>query len=537
AIAFHQQTVASAQTAFIDDLIGRIEAAGGIALAFYSPVMGKRDFSDVLAPGGRPLANVVINTQIMLNPEGRRAEFEALGLPVIQAMAYRKGDAQAWERDPSGIALMDVPFYLAQPEYAGVHDVMVAAGTDAGEQLRAIDGQARAVVAKALALARLQRLDHADKKVAIMFWNYPPGEKNLGASFMNLPASLQATLAALQADGYRTEVPDAGVLTLQLQRLLRPFYRPGKVAEEMEGLLRDGLADLLPLEQYRQWLAGLPASQRDAWIAQVGQPESSVFVVTRGGKPHHVVPRLKLGNVVILPQPPRGEPVGGDVYAKGKEIYHSSSAAPPHSYMASYLWVRAGFGADALVHYGTHGTQEWLPGKERGLHVGDYPLLALGDLPVVYPYIVDNIGEAVQTKRRGRAVNISHQTPPMAPAGLHRDMGYSRERIAADFPAFLGKLHDHLHTLAEEVQPLGLHTFGRGAGEDGRLYTTMMMLGRPFWEAAATLADGRPDDADEALVADYTRMKDTAPYRLLHRHVVQGADIAPLPAALRTQLE
>lgn len=576
AIAFHQQAVASAQTAFIDDLIARIEAGGGIALAFYSPVMGKRDFSDVLAPAGKPLADVVVNTQIMLNPEGRRAEFEALGLPVIQAMAYRKGDADAWARDPSGIALMDVPFYLSQPEYAGVHDVMVAAGTDASDQLRAIPAQAQAVVAKALALARLQRMDRADKKIAILFWNYPPGEKNLGASFMNLPASLNATLAALQAHGYRTEAPDAATLTLQLQRLLRPFYRPGKVAEEMEALLRDGLADLLPLAEYKAWLAQLPPPQRDAWTAQVGRPETSVFVVTRGGKQYHAVPRLKLGNVVVLPQPPRGEPTTGDVYAKGKEVYHSATAAPPHSYMATYLWVRAGFRADALVHYGTHGTQEWLPGKERGLRVEDYPLLALGDLPVVYPYIVDNIGEAVQTKRRGRAVNISHQTPPMAPAGLHRvltqlhddlhawlaqldgavkqqlqvqitdavvrerldrDMGWTRERIGAEFPQFLNALHDHLHELAQAVQPLGLHTFGRGAGEEGRLYTTMMMLGQPFWEAAATLADGNANDADEAIVADYTRMKDTAPYRLLHKHVVQGVDLAPLSPALRTQLE
>ncbi|HZY20738.1 MAG TPA: cobaltochelatase subunit CobN [Ramlibacter sp.] len=576
AIAFHQQAVASAQTGFIDDLIARIEAAGAVPLAFYSPVMGKRDITDVLAPAGRTLANVLVNTQIMLNPEGRRAEFEALGIPVIQAMAYRQGDRDAWLRDPAGIALADVPFYLSQPEYAGVHDVMVAAATEGSEQLRAIAPQAQAVVAKALALARLQHQDRAHRKVAIMFWNYPPGEKNLGASFMNLPTSLQATLEALQAQGYRTEVPDAAMLTLQLQRLLRPYYRPARVAQELEELLRDGLADLLPLAEYRRWLADLPAPQRDAWLAHAGRPEQSVLLVTRAGRPHFVVPRLKLGNVVILPQPPRGEPTGGGLDARTKELYHSTSAAPPHSYMASYLWLRAGFRADALVHYGTHGTKEWLPGKERGLRVEDFPLLALGDLPVVYPYIVDNIGEATQTKRRGRAVNISHQTPAMAPAGLHRvltqlhddlhawlaqvdggvkerlqeqviaaglrerldqDMGWSRDRIRADFPRFVQVLHDHLHELAETVQPLGLHTFGRGAGEEGRLYTVMMMLGRPFWEAAANAATGNPGEADEAIIADYTRMKDTAPYRLLRRHVMESGDAAGLPPALRAQLE
>jgi cobaltochelatase CobN len=84
--------------------------------------------------------------------------------------------------------------------------------------------------------------------------------------------------------------------------------------------------------------------------------------------------------------------------------------------LACYLWARTSRHADALIHLGTHGTQEWMPGKERGLSVFDAPNLAVGDVPVVYPYIVANIGEAIQAKRRGRAVIISHQTPPYAPS-------------------------------------------------------------------------------------------------------------------------
>jgi cobaltochelatase CobN len=355
-----------------------------------------------------------------------------------------------------------------------------------------------------MAMARLAHLDNADKKVAILFWNYPPGEKNLGASYMNLPTSLEATLASLQAAGYRTEARDAATLTRDLQRLLKPFYRPGAVTEEMETLVRDGLAELMPLATYKQWFASLPQKRRDAWTASVGQPDTSVFVVRRNGVAYFAIPRLQLGNITILPQPPRNEPIDAGVLAKEKALYHSSNAAPPHSYMAGYLWTRAQFKADALIHYGTHGTQEWLPGKERGLAVDDYPLLALGDVPVIYPYIVDNIGEAVQTKRRGRAVNISYQTPAFAPAGLHSvltqlhddlhawlaqdegavkeklraqltatvikeriglDMGWSASRIDKEFPAFINALHDHLHELAQTAQPMGLHTFGKGSDE------------------------------------------------------------------------
>ncbi len=576
AIAFHPQSIAAEQTGLIDDLIARIEAGGGVALAFYNPVMDKGSLTALLAPGGQRVADVLINTQIMLNPEGRRAEFEQLGIPVIQAMSYRKGAAQAWRDDPVGISLMDVPFYMAQPEYAGVHDILVAAASDAHDQLQPIPEQTQAVVGKALALARLAHTGNAQKKVAVMFWNYPPGEKNLGASYMNLPRSLEQTLAVLKAQGYRTETPDAETLTRSLQRLLKPYYRPGHVAEEMEALLREDLAELMPLSTYRQWLDSLPKARRDAWIADVGQPEQSVLLLRRKGELFFVVPRLKLGNLIITPQPPRGEPVVQNIDAKTKEIYHSSSAAPPHSYMAAYLWLRQQFGADALVHYGTHGTQEWLPGKERGLAVSDYPLMALGNVPVIYPYIVDNIGEAVQTKRRGRAVNISHQTPPFAPAGLHsvltqmhddlhawiaqdegavkeqlrerltqavvkerieRDMGWTRERVTREFPAFITVLHDHLHELAQMAHPLGLHTFGRGSDEQSRLYTVMMMLGAPYWDAAARQAGSKPEDADEAIIADYKKMTQTAPYQLLRKHVVDGAALQGLSAALQTQLE
>ena len=577
AIAFHQQSIAAEQTQLIDDLIARVEAAGAVPLAFYSPVMDNTATSQLLAPDGKTLAHVLITTQIMLNPEGRRAEFEKLGIPVIQAMGYKKGDAEAWWNDPVGIALMDVPFYLSQPEYAGVFDVMVAAATDkTSDQLRAIPEQAAAVVGKALALARLAHTANADKKVAIMFWNYPPGEKNLGASFMNLPTSLEATLAAMKAAGYRTETPDAATLTRNLQRLLKPFYRPGTVADEMDALVRDGLAELMPLATYKQWLASLPQERRDAWVSSAGHPDKSVFLVRRNGEAYFAIPRLKLGNISILPQPPRGEPVGGGVYAKNKEIYHSSSAAPPHSYMAGYLWMREQFKADALIHYGTHGTQEWLPGKERGLWVHDYPLMAIGNVPVIYPYIVDNIGEAVQTKRRGRAVNISYQTPPFAPAGLHSvltqmhddlhawlaqdagavkdklriqltatvvkerihlDMGWSTARMEREFPAFINLLHDHLHELAQTAQPLGLHTFGKGSDEHGQLATVLMMLGAPFWEATAIHVDGNDLEADEAIVADFSKIAQTAPYKLLRKHLVEQAPTNLLPAKLQAMVE
>jgi cobaltochelatase CobN len=569
AIAMVQQHVAAMQTAFVDDLIARVEAAGAVALPVYGSMLDPTVLPRLLAPLGKPLAQALINTQITLNPDGRRIELEKLGIPVVQAMPYRRGDEAAWAADPQGVQLMDVPFFLAQAEYAGVADIQIAAAVrKSDDQIVSIAPQAAAVVAKALNYVNLQSKPNADKKVAVMFWNYPPGEKNLSASFLNVPRSLEHTLAALKTAGYATETPQEQELIGNLQQLLAPFYRDDRI----DGLLHSGLAALYPVATYKKWLDGLPATVRNELAEKYGEPERSAMAIRRKGESFFVIPRYKLGNVVILPQPPRGE----KWEEKEKAIYHSTKPPPSHFYLASYLWLREQFGADAIVHYGTHGSQEWLPGKERGLSVYDYPMLAVGDVPVVYPYIADNIGEAQQAKRRGRAVILSHQTPPFRPAGLHetltnihdllhawtnqdegavkeriktdllaavkkerieRDLGWTIERAAAEFPVFVDALHDQLHELAEMAQPLGLHTLGRAPDAPHRLATVMLMLGKPFWEAAARHAGAKKEELDETLIANYDKLPETAPYRLLHAHLVERRPVDALPAVLREPVD
>jgi len=571
-IAFHQQSIAAEQTGLIDALIQRIEAAGAVAWPFYSPVMDADAIRSMVMLNGRPAIDVLINIQITLTPDARRKEFEALGVPVLQAMSYRRGDAAAWAADPQGVPLMDVPFYLAQAEYAGITDIQIAAATrKSDDQLEPIAAQVDAVAGKALKLVGLQRKPAAERRVALMFWNYPPGEKNLSASFMNLPRSFVGTLQAMREAGYRTEAPEEPQLIAQLQRLLAPAYRPPEDQQVLQALLRDGLAERLPLARYEAWLATLPAAVRDDLRQAWGEPARSSMLLRQGGEAFFVIPRLQLGEVTLLPQPGRGER-GGD---KERSLYHSSSAAPSHFYLAVYLWLREQQRADALVHYGTHGSQEWLPGKERGLSATqDYPMLAVGDLPVVYPYIVDNIGEAMQARRRGRATIISHQTPPFAPAGLHdaltevhdllhqwqaqdeggvkeklraqflaavrkqridADLGWSATRIGADFPGFVTAVHDHVHELALTAQPMGLHTFGAGAGEPWRTATVLMMLGKGFWEGIAEAGE----EADEMLVGDWRKLTDSKPFRQLQAWLAgdeQAIDAQRLPEAVRQQL-
>ena len=109
--------------------------------------------------------------------------------------------------------------------------------------------------------------------------------------------------------------------------------------------------------------------------------------------------------------------------------HHDKSVPPHHQYIAFYLWLKQGFGADGIVHLGKHGTQEWLSGKECGISRDDWPALLIQDLPVVYPYIVDNIAEGTQAKRRGDAVMITHLTPPIVASGLYGNLTNLAETV------------------------------------------------------------------------------------------------------------
>lgn len=561
-IAIHQAYVSGVDLAYVDALVADIEAHSGRALVFYAPMMGKDPFVKMAAPDGKRLIDVLINNQIMYDAGERRSEFERIGVPVIQAIPYRRGDTAEWQADPQGMRLIDLPFYLVQSEIAGSMDPMITSAIEKKSgKVEAIAPQVRAVVAKAMNLAQLRRSANADKRVAILFYNYPPGEKNLSASFMNLPKSLANTLAAMKAAGYRTEALDEASLTRDLGSLLAAFYRDG----QLQPLLDAGMADWLPMTEYKRWFETQSPAFRAQVIARWGEPEASSMAYRYKGAVGFVIPRLQVGNVSFMPVPPRGDRKDSAEAA----IYHSSKESLNHFYMAAYLWARSN--RDALVHFGTHGSHEWTPGKERGLSVEDQPFIVIGDIPVVYPYIVDDVGEALQAKRRGRATIISHQTPSFRPAGLHteltaihdqlhtwlqqdeggvkealkrdllrsgtklhlfEDMGWTQARAEADFTNWINALHDHLHALAAQLQPYGLHSFGVNKDQELRLYTVMTMLGNDFYKRI------EPEEPEELFALDYEKLATSKPFALLHHYLIDAAPTSDIrDIALRADVE
>lgn len=556
AIAVNNAVFTSDDTPWLDALIAALEQRGLRAYAFYGPRQQKDLFFQmthvVTASGPRRMADVIINAALVFNPSERKAELERIGVPVLQTMPALAKNPAEWAQSRDGLALSDVSYYYTPSELSGMVDAMLITARDtASGSLLPIAGQINAVADKAAALVRLQQAPPAQRRVAMMVYNYPLGESNFGASFLNVPKSLHNMLAAMKAAGYQTEAPAAEQITPQVQATMAAFYKP----EVVQGLQAQGLAEALPLSRYLAWFRSLPPATQKRIEDYWGPAEKAVMVRTSGaaGQPGQleaafIIPRLQLGNVVILPQPLRHEVTAGtSAELRKKRIGHRSQVPLSHNYLATYLWLRTQLGAHALVHVGTHGTVEWAPGKERGLSAQDDPLLALGDMPNVYPYIMDNLGEALTAKRRGRAVLVSHSTPMFSPAGFrpqvhemhdlmhdwetvapgpvkaelearliahfvehkyHLDLKWGREKIRTDFAGFMEVLHPFLDYLAQAAQPLGLAAFGEVPDAQRRLLTVLQTLRKPLIEALG-------EDIDEVFLLDGARLMQSRPARWL----------------------
>lgn len=549
AIAVNNAVFTADDTPWLDHLIAALEQRGLRAYAFYGPRQQKDLFwSMTHAPDGARLADVLINAALVFNPTDRKAELERIGIPVLQTMPALAMDAGQWAQSREGLAISDVSYYYTPVELSGMVDAMlITARNSTTGALEPIAAQVNAVAAKAAALVRLQQTPPQQRRVAMLVYNYPAGEGNFGASFLNVPKSLHNMLAAMQDAGYQTTAPGAPDITRQVQATMGAFYKP----ELLQELQAQGLADTLALADYLQWFRALPQETQARIEAHWGAPEQATMLRPGGvgstGRAF-IIPRVLLGNVVLMPQPLRHELTAANSTAqRQKKIGHRSVVPLSHNYLATYLWLRTQLGAHAMVHVGTHGTLEWAPGKERALSTQDDSLLALGEVPNIYPYIMDNLGEALTAKRRGRAVLVSHSTPMFSPAGFrpkahdmhdlmhdwetvapgptkvelesrliehfveqqyHRDLGWTQDQIRTHFADFMELLHPYLDELAQTAQPLGLATFGEISAPERRLLTVLQTLRKPLIEALG-------EDIDEVFLLDSAKLIQSRPARWL----------------------
>ncbi len=502
--------------------------------------------SELIAPA-TPVALIVLQDFVVGAAEGREAVTQALtklNIPALKALRLTERSALQWRLSPDGLPPDTVQYRVALPELQGIGQpvVVVAAGKTQRDHLTGIElrrpevlpTEIKRLVSRAVRWQRLAQKANRDKRIAIVYYNHPPGRQNIGADNLDVPASLFDILHGLKKAGY-----SVGTLPDSPRALLDRMMAQGVNLPEDRAALRElalgveGVSD----RDYARWFAQLPArvrgEMRDGPLgrlhAEVLEAEAAneralgrkrvevalkeLHHLAEGAnhprradaisglrqleqgyagclaeKPHHsckrltplqqrvnalaieglrgwgappgkimvegerlLVPGLRFGNIFIGPQPPRGWEVEEEL------LHANTSVPPPHQYLAFYHWLRDQFRADAVVHLGRHSTYEFLPGKAVGLTSDDYPSLIASDVPGIYPYIVDGVGEGTQAKRRGLAVIVDHLTPPLAATPLYDQLLVLRQVVESFEASNSENLRaEAARTLREQVIALNL---------------------------------------------------------------------------------
>ncbi|MCW2665792.1 MAG: cobN, partial [Frankiales bacterium] len=420
-VVYYRAHELSGNTAFVDVLCDAVEAAGGNALPVY--VGSLRPDADGRVAAVEELLAGRVDTLVVtvLAGGGSNASdseswdaraLSALDVPVLQGLCVTSSRAE-WAASDAGLAPIDAAMQVAIPEFdgrlIGAPFSFKESGPDGVPVYVADPERAARVAGTAVAHARLRHVPNGEKNVALVLSSYPTKHSRVGnAVGLDTPASAVKLLQAMRAAGY-----DVGAFPEDGDTLVHTLIAAG--GHDVEWLTEDQLRAAVarvPLADYETWFATLPDTLRTGMLEHWGPPPGSLYV----DDGDIVLAALQYGRVVLMIQPPRG--FGENPIA----IYHDPDLPPSHHYLAAYRWLEQSFGAHAVVHVGKHGTLEWLPGKGLGLSAGCAPDAVLGDLPLFYPFIVNDPGEGTQAKRRAHATVVDHLVPPMARAESYDEM-------------------------------------------------------------------------------------------------------------------
>ena len=435
AVLYYRAQHLAGNTGYVQNLCDAIDAAGGHAIGVYCAslrtaepelleLLGTADtlITTVLAAGGATPATVAAGG----NDDGWNvAHLAALDVPILQGLCLTSSRA-TWSDNDDGLSPLDVATQVAVPEFDGRIITVPFSFKEIDDEglitYTADPERCARVAGLAVRHARLRHVPVADKRVALVFSAYPTKHARIGnAVGLDTPASAVALLRALRDAGIDIgEVP--GVDAADGDALIHALIERG--GQDPDWLSEETLAGnpiRVSAADYRAWFATLPAAFADAVVRHWGPPPGEMFVDrTHDPDGEIVIAAMQSGNTVILVQPPRG--FGENPVA----IYHDPDLPPSHHYLAAYRWLDNSFGnsfhADVVIHLGKHGNLEWLPGKTLGMSAECGTDAALGDLPLVYPFLVNDPGEGTQAKRRAHATLVDHLIPPMARAETYGDI-------------------------------------------------------------------------------------------------------------------
>ncbi len=483
-----------------------------------------------------------------------QAVLKTLDVPYLTLQSLEFQTIEEWQRDTRGLNPLQATLQIAIPELDGAiaPTVFGGKGAPAANQPAAsqpIAERVERVAERVSKLVAVRRKARADRKLAIILFNFPPNAGNTGsAAYLAVFPSLQRVLAALKEQGYTVDLP-SGVEELReriTQGNRERFGSPANVHAR------------IPVDDH---------VRREKYLAEIERTWGSApGKQLTDGQSLHVL-GVQLGNVFVGVQPSfgwEGDPM---------RLLFEGGFAPTHAFSAFYRWLREDYGADAVLHFGTHGALEFMPGKQSGLDSRCWPDRLIGDLPNVYLYASNNSSEGTLAKRRGNATLVSYLTPPVSSAGLYRglaDLKASLDRwrqldasraadtdllellqqqavaveLAAAEPSWsmeiaseqVDALRARLLELEYTLIPTGLHVVGEGMSADARVdvLTEIARAGRPELELppiGETIVSGygdvrRDDGQGQAVEAVIRRSIET---------LVNTADARRAQAAARAQ--
>ncbi|MDO9167494.1 MAG: cobaltochelatase subunit CobN [Methylobacter sp.] len=428
-IVFYRAHWMSGNTRFIDALIEQLEKRGLNVLPVFTSSLRAGHSENTLPKALSYFSghqgthiDVLINTTAFamgeITPGGATpagwsvSVLEQLNVPVLQAITSGMM-MQQWEQSARGLNPLDAAMNVVLPEFDGriitVPLSFKAKASGPSNELveyEPVPDRVARIAGIASRFARLKHLNNADKRIAFVFTNSNSKASQIGnAVGLDAPASLMRILQAMQAAGYNIgKLPESGTALIH-ELIDRCAYDNTYLTSEQ----LSHAVGRVPAAQYQAWFDDLPLEMQQKMTAQWGAAPGEAYVHDN----HIALAGLELGNTFVALQPPRGYGMDPDA------IYHQPDLPPTHHYYALYRWLRDEWKADAIVHVGKHGTLEWLPGKGVGLSENCFPDALLADMPLFYPFIINDPGEGAQAKRRAHAVVVDHLTPPMTTADTY----------------------------------------------------------------------------------------------------------------------
>ena len=510
---FHQPKV-------IDALVAELKKLGILAVCLIADDPGFRERVVKFKP------DVVVMTSHTNEP----AQFwEKIGVARIHTLWFMDESIDEWKASvESGMSKSELQHLYVFAEARGATECLTAGGTksgkNSGEEILPVPDRIARIAGRVNAWITLKRSENSVKKIAIMTYDREvdkSGLMNGPLHDLNAPRSMVRFLGALKKAGYgidRLPVDESELLSWMMDHGRQMgAWEPAPLAR----LVSSGKAVMIPEEDYVKWFEKkVPAGRRAEVEKYWGAAPGKIMVFEKGGKKYLVLPKIDFGNVVLMAQPPKGEALTASTSKKDVE---ENLLPPTHHYLATYFWLHEGFKANAVIHFGSHGSEWLFPGKQAVLCESDWSDILIGNMPNINPWLSDNIAELIPCKRRAMAVAVDYLPPLLMNTGLSDELinlesaikkwdalepGALKKKFAVDITveakkcrldaelklsppqdsALSGgdieKIASYLHELKEEFVPASMHVLGEIPPDVTLLPYLAHCMGKKYYKAA-----------------------------------------------------